>query len=58
MCGLKNRYDLVMSINGSCSGTMMIRKALMQFASMPLDWAGSYYIRKNVGWNFDMTCSR
>lgn len=48
MYGLKDRYDLVMSVSGSCSGTKLIRKAGMQFASMPLDWAGTYDIQKNA----------
>jgi len=49
MFGLRDKYDLVMSIGGTCSVTMVIRAMGMQFLSMPLDWAGGYDIEQNVG---------
>jgi len=48
MYGFRDKYDLVLGVGGTCSSSMVIRAAGMQFASMPMDWAGSNEIRRNI----------
>lgn len=35
---MKSRYDLIVSLGAACSCTQALRRAGLQFASMPLDW--------------------
>lgn len=40
MFGLRDHYDVAFSIGGGCACSQMLRRAGMQFASFPFDWAG------------------
>lgn len=40
MYGLHDHYDLAFSIGGGCACSQALRRAGMQFASFPFDWAG------------------
>ena len=37
---LKNKYDFAFSLGGTCTAAESLRRASMQFASFPFDWAG------------------
>ena len=37
----RERFDLVFSLGAGCSCSMMLREKELQFASFPLDWAGT-----------------
>lgn len=40
MFGLRDRYDLAFSVGGACACSQALRRAGMQYASFPYDWAG------------------
>lgn len=48
MFGLKDRYDFAFSMGAACACSMALRRAGMQYASFPFDWAGTSTMRSNV----------
>lgn len=48
MHGLKDSYDFAFSMGAACACSMALRRAGMQYASFPLDWAGTVTLRGNV----------
>jgi len=49
----KRKYDLAIPIGGACSATEAMRKAGLQWATLPLDWTGGPTFREKV----DLICA-
>lgn len=45
---MKRRYDFAVSLGGTCTAAESLRRAGMQFASMPFDWAGGEVLRDHA----------
>lgn len=45
---IKQRYDFAVSLGGTCTAAESLRRAGMQFASFPFDWAGGEVLRDHV----------